>query len=306
VVTTGFGDQLDRGWASSGSMLCVGLDPDPERLPRSLANECDGVFRWCAAVVEATADLACAFKPQIAHFAAQRAEDQLERLCAQIREHHPDVTVLLDAKRGDVASTSRHYATEAFDRYGAHAVTVSPYLGTDAVAPFLAKGAVFALCHTSNQGAGELQDIDTGGVPLFVRVAEMVATRWSELGECGLVVGATYADELAAARLAAPELPILVPGLGAQAGDLDAALAAGRRGSDGRGLLLSASRSVFDAAWGDVRVGDPAPRLDAIATAARAAAQRLSQQIRCTSRVVADTNVETGAAAGETVDDSRG
>ena len=182
-------------------MLCVGLDPDPARFPAAAATaRPTRSTRFCTAIVDATADLVCAFKPQIAHFAAQRAELQLEAVCRHIREHHPDVVLVLDAKRGDIGSTAEHYAEEAFGRYGADAVTVNPYLGTDAATPFLERGGVLALCRTSNPGSGELQDLDVGGAPLYERVATMVAERWSQIGDCGLVVGATYPEQLADVR----------------------------------------------------------------------------------------------------------
>ena len=182
------------GWTASGSMLCVGLDPDPRRLPAAVGGD-DAVFAFCRAIVDATADLVCAFKPQFAHFAAQRAEPALERLCTYIRSTYPDVLVLLDAKRGDIGSTAEHYATEAFVRYGAHAVTVNPYLGFDAVEPYLRHdgGGIFVLCRTSNPGSGDLQDLDVGGRPLYQHVAALVAEKWSQHGECGLVVGADLA-----------------------------------------------------------------------------------------------------------------
>ena len=243
----GFHDRLAKAWSTSGSMLCVGLDPDPAAFPEPL-DGLRAIERFCIAIVDATADLVCAFKPQFAHFAAQRAEPQLEAVCRYIRETYPDVVVVLDAKRGDVGSTAEHYAREAFGRYAADAVTVNPYLGTDAAAPFLAAGGVLALCHTSNPGSAELQDLDVGGVPLFERVATMVATRWSELGEAGLVVGATFPGQLARARELVGELPILVPGVGAQGGDLEASVRAGSVGP-GTGLLLSC------VALGAVRVG---------------------------------------------------
>ncbi len=246
----GWHDRLAKSWARSGSLLCIGLDPEPGRLPPAVADERDAIWRFCAAIVDATADLVCAFKPQIAHFAAQRAEDQLERLCAYIRERHPDVVVLLDAKRGDVASTAEHYAREAFDRYGADAVTVNPYLGTDAVEPFLARGGVVALCRTSNPGSGELQDLDVGGAPLYERVARMVAERWSQHGECGLVVGATYPEQLRLVRTIVGDLPILLPGIGAQGGDVAASVQAGVT-SDGTGLLASSSRAILYASSGE-------------------------------------------------------
>jgi len=245
----GFHERLRAAWAASGSMLCVGLDPDPARMPAPLDGEPDAIHRFCRAIVDATADVVCAFKPQIAHFAAQRAEPQLESLCHYIRETYPDVVVVLDAKRGDIGPTAEHYAREAFGRYGADAVTVNPYLGTDAAAPFLAAGGVLALCRTSNPGSGELQDLEVGGRPLYQRVAEMVAQRWSPLGDCGLVVGATYPQQLGAVRAIVGDLPILLPGVGAQAGDVEASVRAGATGH-GTGLLVSSSRAILYAADG--------------------------------------------------------
>jgi len=258
-----FADRLRRAWERNDSLLCVGLDPDPAKLPEHLRAEPDAVFRFCAEIVDATADLVCAFKPQIAYFAAARAEDQLERLCAHITERHPDVVLVLDAKRGDIGATAEQYAAEAFDRYGAHAVTVNPYLGTDSVEPFLRyeDRGVFVLCRTSNPGGDDLQNLDVGGRPLYQHVAELVATRWNGRRQCGLVVGATYPEELAAVRAAVgDDVPFLVPGVGAQGGDAatTARLAATGRGD---GLLVNNSRAVLYAS----------PGTD-FATAARAAA----------------------------------
>jgi orotidine-5'-phosphate decarboxylase len=247
----GFHDQLERSWTTSNSLLCVGLDPDPARFPHALDIGHDAVFRFCKEIVDATADLVCAFKPQIAYFASQREETALEQLCAYVRETYPDVTLILDAKRGDIGSTAEHYAREAFGRYGAHAVTVNPYLGGDSVVPYFAHGGgVIALCRTSNPGGDDLQSLDCGGEPLYIRVARMVADEWSEHGECGLVVGATYPDELAQVREVAPDLPVLVPGFGVQGGDPRAAVRAGAR-ADGRGLMISSSRAIIYASSGD-------------------------------------------------------
>ncbi len=245
----GFHERLAKAWTASGSMLCVGLDPDPASLPAHIGRTPEGILQFCIAIVDATADLVCAFKPQFAHFAAQRAEPQLEAVCRYVRERYPDVVLVLDAKRGDVASTAEHYAREAFGRYAADAVTVNPYLGTDAAAPFLAAGGVLALCHTSNPGSAEIQDVDAGGRPLYERVATMVADRWSQLGDAGLVVGATFPAQLAAVRAIAGDLPILVPGVGAQGGDLTASVAAGSTGA-GSGLMISSSRAVLYASPG--------------------------------------------------------
>jgi orotidine-5'-phosphate decarboxylase len=266
-----FQSKLAAAWSSSGSMLCVGLDPDPARMPARLDGAADAIERFCVAIVDATADLVCAFKPQIAHFSAHRAEGALETVCAHIREHHPHVPVLLDAKRGDIGTTAEFYAKEAFGRYGADAVTYNPYLGTDAVEPMLAHGAVFAICRTSNRGSGELQDLDVGGRPLYERVAEMVASRWTRYGECGLVVGATYPEQLHSVRGLVGDMPILVPGVGAQAGDVAASVAAGTT-SNGTGLLISSSRDVLYASSGDD-----------FADAARAAALRTISAINAVS-----------------------
>ncbi|MEO6570192.1 MAG: orotidine-5'-phosphate decarboxylase [Ilumatobacteraceae bacterium] len=247
----GFHDQLQRSWSVSNSLLCIGLDPDPARLPRAIDRGHDAVFRFCKEIVDATADVVCAFKPQIAYFASQREEPALERLCTYIRERHPDVTLILDAKRGDIGSTAEHYAREAFDRYHAHAVTVNPYLGGDSVVPYFAHGGgVIALCRTSNPGGDDLQSLDCGGEPLYIRVAEMVANEWANHGDSALVVGATYPDELRRVRSVIGDLPILVPGLGAQGGDARAAVDAGAT-ADGRGLMISSSRAIIYAGSGD-------------------------------------------------------
>lgn len=250
----GFHDQLRRSWDASGSLLCVGLDPDPSKFPGPLdavEHGHDALLRFCTEIVDATADLVCAFKPQIAYFASQKAEGALEQLCTYILDRYPDVTLILDAKRGDIGSTAEHYAREAFGRYGAHAVTANPYLGGDAVMPFFEHGGgVIALCRTSNPGGDDLQSLDCGGQPLYVRVAEMVANEWSRHGECGLVVGATYPGELRTVREVVGDLPILVPGIGAQGGDPQAAADAGAT-ADGRGLIVSSSRAIIYASSGD-------------------------------------------------------
>ena len=257
-------------------MLCVGLDPDPARMPTSLEGAPDAIERFCRAIVDATADLVCAFKPQIAYFASQREEAALERICAYIRETYPDVTLILDAKRGDIGSTAEHYAREAFGRYSAHAVTVNPYLGTDSVEPFFQHtgdggGGVIALCRTSNPGGDDFQSLVTadehGGKPVYMHVAERVANEWSQLGDCGLVVGATYPEELAEVRGAAPGIPFLVPGVGAQGGDAATVVEHGTNAARS-GLMVSSSRAVLYASSGED-----------FAVAARAEAQRTAASL---------------------------
>jgi orotidine-5'-phosphate decarboxylase len=261
-----FLEMLQERWRSADTLLCVGLDPDPARFPAHLRGRHDAIYEFCRAIVDATADLACAFKPQIAYFASMRAEDQLERLIAHIRAHHPAVPVILDAKRGDIGSTAEHYAREAFERYAAHAVTLSPYMGFDSIEPYLAypdRGA-FLLCRTSNAGGNDLQMLATGGERVFERVARLVATVWNRTGQLGLVVGATYPEELARVRAIVGELPLLVPGIGAQGGDVEASVKAGRT-PGGNGMVINSSRAILYAGGGE----DYAQRARAVAQATR-------------------------------------
>ena len=271
---------LQQAWKRNDSLVCVGLDPEPARLPAALRGDPDAIFAFCRAIVDATAQSVCCFKPQIAHFAAQRAEEALERLIAHIHARHPGIPVILDAKRGDIGSTAQHYATEAFDRFGADAVTLNPYLGRDAAQPFLDradKGAI-VLCHTSNAGAADLQDLvargdDGAELPLYQHVAKIVARDWNTHGNCALVVGATYPRQLAEVRALVGGMPILVPGIGAQGGDIDAAVRAGAT-ADGAGLMLSSSRAILYAGAGEdfaERAGDAARELRDAINRARAA-----------------------------------
>ena len=246
-----FIETLSDAWRRNESLICVGLDPEPSRFPQGIAGDSEGVFAFCRDIVDATADLVCAFKPQIAHFAALGAEDALQRLIAHVHAKHPGVPVILDAKRGDIGSTAQMYAGEAFDRYGADAVTVNPYLGRDSVQPFLdrADKGVVILCRTSNPGAGDFQDLDVGGRPLYQHVAARVAGEWNANGNCLLVTGATYPRQLAEVRALVGDLPLLVPGIGAQGGDVEAVLSHGLS-SDGAGLLISSSRAILYAGQG--------------------------------------------------------
>jgi orotidine-5'-phosphate decarboxylase len=243
---------LQARWISADSLLCVGLDPDSTRYPAQLQGQRDVAFEFCRAIVDATAPYACAFKPQIAYFAAQRAEEQLERLIAHIHASHPGVPVILDAKRGDMGSTSEQYARELFERYRADAVTLSPYQGFDSIQPYLAyadRGA-FLLCRTSNRGGDELQMLDVGGERLFERVARLVSGKWNTTGQLGLVVGATYPAELAAVRRIVGDMPLLVPGIGAQGGDVQASVEAGQT-TAGTGMVINSSRAILYAGQGE-------------------------------------------------------
>lgn len=237
---------LAAAWQKNHSLLCVGLDPDPAKFPAHLKGRDEAILEFCTAIVDATADLVCCFKPQIAYFAAHRAEDQLEALIAHIHDRHPGIPVILDAKRGDIGSTAEQYAVEAFERYRADAVTINPYLGRDSVEPYLAypdKGVIL-LCRTSNPGGSDLQFLDVGGEKLYERVARLVASEWNTSGQCALVVGATYPAEIARVREIVGELPLLVPGIGAQGGDIEATVKAGRS-ANGTGLMINSSRAIL-------------------------------------------------------------
>jgi orotidine-5'-phosphate decarboxylase len=246
-----FRQRLEDAWARSGSLVCVGLDPEVERFPPAVAGQPSPIFHFNKAVIDATADLAAAFKPQFAHYAAYGAEDQLERTIEYIHEHYPGTPVILDAKRNDVGHTAERYAIEVFERYGADAVTVNPYLGFDSLEPFLryADRGIFVLCRTSNPGARDLQDLIVDGRPLYQAVAERVASQWNTGGNCGLVVGATYPAELAEVRRIAGSMPFLVPGVGAQGGDVGQLVRSGQTAS-GTGLLVSSSRAILYASSG--------------------------------------------------------
>ncbi|HWJ36278.1 MAG TPA: orotidine-5'-phosphate decarboxylase [Steroidobacteraceae bacterium] len=250
-MSTTFAERLKLAHATSGSLVCIGLDPDLTKLPRELAECGDPFLAFNRRIIDATADLAAAYKPQIAFYSALGKETELVASIRYIRERAPHALVILDAKRGDVGNTAEAYASEAFDRYGADAVTVNPYMGEDSVLPFLARpdrGAIL-LCRTSNPGARDFQDLLIDGLPLYRRVAERADQHWNKAGNLMLVVGATYPAEMAQLRRAHPALGFLVPGIGAQGGDLDSTLAAGLD-ADGAGLLINSSRGIIYAGGG--------------------------------------------------------
>jgi len=264
-----FIEQLQRGWDGNDSLVCVGLDPEIERFPPHIAESASPIFQFNKAIVDATADLVCAYKPQFAHYAAYEAEDQLERTIDYIHRSYPGIPVILDSKRGDVGNTAERYAIEAFERYHADAVTVNPYLGSDSLEPFLKyeDRGVIILCRTSNPGAVELQDLEVNNRRLFHIVADLAARRWNSRGNCLLVVGATYPRELAEVREIVGNMPLLVPGVGAQGGDVAQAVQNGQTAA-GAGLIISSSRGILYASSGEN-----------FASAARDAAQKLRDLI---------------------------
>ena len=252
-----FIDKLRNRWQQADSLVCVGLDPDPAKFPDAFVDDMsddvgDALFSFCRDIVDATAEFACAFKPQIAYFAAHNdGEAALQRLIAHINGAHPDVPVILDAKRGDIGSTAEQYAVEAFERFGADAVTLNPYMGRDSAAPFLQyndRGCVF-LCHTSNPGARDFQELLVDGEPLYQRIARTIAGEWNADGNCALVVGATFPGELKTIRGIVGDMPLLIPGVGAQGGDVEAVVRNGRT-EDGTGLAINSSRGILYASNG--------------------------------------------------------
>ncbi|MDB5888064.1 MAG: orotidine-5-phosphate decarboxylase, partial [Rhodocyclales bacterium] len=209
-----FIQNLQAAWARNNSLLCVGLDPDLAKFPAHLREAPDAIYTFCTAIVDATADLVCAFKPQIAYFAGESAEEQLEALIDYIHLHHPGIPVILDAKRGDIGATAAQYAREAFERYQADALTVNPYMGFDSIEPYLAYSdcGLIVLCRTSNPGGSDLQNLDVaGGKKLYQHVAQLVAEKWNRHNQAALVVGATFPQELADVRSIVGDLPLLVP-----------------------------------------------------------------------------------------------
>ncbi len=257
---------LQAAWEQADSILCVGLDPDTSRMPAHLAGRTGAILAFCREIVDATAQFACAFKPQVAYFAAARAEDQLEELVGHIHRTHPGKPVILDAKRGDIGATAEQYAREAFERYRADAVTVNPYMGFDSLEPWLAwrDRGVFLLCRTSNPGGSDLQALDVGGERLFERVARLAAGPWNGSGQLGLVVGATFPEELARVRSIVGRMPLLVPGIGAQGGDVEATVRAG-----GRRMIVNSSRAILYAS-----------RAEDFSAAAAAAARKTRDALR--------------------------
>ena len=257
------------------SWLCVGLDPDLARIPALFRTAPDPVFAFCAAIMEATADLVCAFKPNSAFFEAL-GSNGLETLRRLVQHAPAHIPIILDAKRGDIGSTAAAYARAAFEQLGCHAVTLNPYLGGDALQPFLdyADRGCILLCKTSNPGSADLQDqLLADGRPLYMEVARRARDEWNGNRNVGLVVGATHPEQVQAVRALCPTLPLLLPGIGAQSGDLAAAVRAAAD-ANGEGMIVNASRSILYASSAS----------DAIA-AARAEALRLRDAINAARAV---------------------
>lgn len=274
---------LSERWHGGNTMLCVGLDPDPQRIPQEYLSahprEGDAVLAFCCDIADATAEYVCAFKPQFAHFGALGAEQQLAELIRYIHQNHPQIPVILDAKRGDIGSTAQRYAVEAFERYDADAVTVNPYLGEESIRPYLEyrdRGTI-VLCRTSNPDSGWLQN-EPQADPVYLKVAA-AAAGWNSNNNVLLVAGATHIEELVAIRQAVGDMALLVPGIGAQGGDLGAVLSRGTA-SDGKGLIINSSRAILYA--------DPE---QAAAGAAEAASSALAQMRQLQPKVAPDRAV---------------
>ncbi len=247
-----FVEKLNAAWRKNNSMVCVGLDPDLKKLPEAVKSEEFPIFAFNRAIIDATRDYVCAYKPQAAYYAGQNADNELAMTMEYLRETCPEIPVILDVKRGDIGSTAEMYALEAFVRYNADAVTVNPYMGLDTLKPFLdyADRGVFILCRTSNPSAVDLQNLTADGATVYEHVARLTSSRWNYNGNAGLVVGATYPGELKQVREICPGIPLLVPGVGAQGGDVKAVIDNGLD-CNGYGLVINSSRGIIYASKGD-------------------------------------------------------
>ena len=241
-----FFEQIAASANANRSMVCVGLDPDMRKLPACVKDSPTAFFDFNKAIVDATKDYVCCYKPQAAYYAGEDRDAELAMTIDYIHANAPGIPVILDVKRGDIGSTAEQYAREAFIRYKADAVTVNPYMGLDAVKPFLDyedKGVII-LCRTSNPNSGDLQNLVSDGKALYEHVAELVRDKWNYNGNAALVVGATYPEELAKLRRACPELPFLVPGVGAQGGSVAEVVKNGAVPGWGH-LMINSSRGII-------------------------------------------------------------
>lgn len=249
-----FSEILNYQW-SKKRFLCVGLDTDFRKIPGELQKlqVTEGIFQFNRAIIEATADHCCAYKPNSAFYEGYGLAglEALIKTNGFIRENYPEHLLILDAKRADIGNTNLGYAQAAFDIFQAHAITVHPYLGREALLPFLEdrNHGIFVLCHTSNPGAAEFQELKIDGTDLYKIVAAKVSREWNRNQNCGLVMGATYPEQLAEVRKVAADLPFLIPGIGAQGGDLEQTVINGLN-RNGNGIIINASRSVIYASSG--------------------------------------------------------
>ena len=253
-MSRNFRDLLEARW-EEGKFLCVGLDSDLNKIPEEIRREStrETIVAFNRAIVDATRDLVCAYKPNSAYYEARGDEGwaALRETIFYIEETASDVAVILDAKRGDIASTNERYAEAAFDYLHADAITVQPYLGSEPLKPFFDRKekGVIVLCHTSNPGAAEIQELKIGHTFLYKYIAERVSKSWNNNGNCYVMVGATYPEELGEVRNIVGDMPILVAGIGPQNGDLEKTIMKGKD-SHNRGLIINASRSVIFASKG--------------------------------------------------------
>lgn len=250
-----FFEKLDNSVKANNSLLCIGLDTDTHRIPKHLVEESeDHIFEFNKAIIDSTHDLVCAYKPNSAYYEADGIEGlaSLEKTIEYINSTYPEIPVILDAKRADIGSTSEHYAMAGFDYFKADALTLHPYMGEDSLEFFLKrsdKGCVI-LCRTSNKGATDFQDLQVDGKPLYMKVAEKIVEWDKTYHNCLMVVGATWPEQMAEIRKIAPEMNLLVPGIGTQGGDLQGTLKAGLR-ADKAGLIINAGRSIIYASHGE-------------------------------------------------------
>jgi orotidine-5'-phosphate decarboxylase len=247
-----FIEKLEARQLEVKSLLCVGLDPSKEKIPKAILSKKYPLFEFNKAIIDSTNSYVCSYKPQAAYYNAIGAEYELEMTIQYIQEKHSDIPVILDAKRGDIGSTAEMYAKEAFDRYKVDAVTVNPYLGFDSIKPFADRKdkGVIVLCKTSNPSSSELQDMLLNGEPLYTVVANKAQSEWNYNKNILMVVGATFPSQMISIRNNSPDIIFLVPGLGSQGGSVKEIMINGLR-KDGLGVIISSSRAIIHASMND-------------------------------------------------------